>query len=95
MEAVIAACARSGACLEINAHPARMDLDWRWHQKALRAGATFSINPDAHSTAELELIGYGIDAARKGGLEAAAILNALDLETLRARLSVRKGKALR
>lgn len=47
VERVLAACAEHGVVVEINANPWRLDLDWRWHQKALELGCTFSINPDA------------------------------------------------
>jgi hypothetical protein len=37
----------------------RLDLDWRWHQRALELGCMMSINPDAHSIAEIELTRWG------------------------------------
>jgi len=55
IEAVLAACAAHGVAVEINANPWRLDLDWRWHQRALDLGCMMSINPDAHSTRELDL----------------------------------------
>jgi DNA polymerase (family 10) len=54
IEKVLRACARYGVAVEINAHPWRLDLDWRWHQAALDFGCMFSINPDAHSIPELD-----------------------------------------
>ena len=47
VEKVLSACARYGVAVEINAHPWRLDLDWRWHQVALDFGCMMSINPDA------------------------------------------------
>src|SRR4051795_9013380 len=35
VEKVLRACAKYGVAVEINAHPWRLDLDWRWHQAAL------------------------------------------------------------
>lgn len=35
VEKVLRACAKHGVAVEINAHPWRLDLDWRWHQAAL------------------------------------------------------------
>ena len=32
IEKVLEACARHGVAVEINAHPQRLDLDWRWHE---------------------------------------------------------------
>lgn len=46
----------------------RLDLDWRWHEAALRLGCVMSINPDAHSTREIDLTHWGVEMARKGGL---------------------------
>jgi DNA polymerase (family X) len=39
----------------------------------------FSINPDAHSVAELDLMRSGVTVARKGGVPKERVLNALDL----------------
>jgi DNA polymerase (family 10) len=65
---VLAACARYGVAVEINANPWRLDLDWRWHQTALDLGCMMSINPDAHSTRELDHMHWGVEMARKGGV---------------------------
>jgi DNA polymerase (family 10) len=48
IDRVLAACAAHGVAVEINANPHRLDLDWRWHRRALELGCRFSINPDAH-----------------------------------------------
>ena len=53
VERILRACARNGVAVEINANPHRLDLDWRWHQRALELGCMMSINPDAHSIEEL------------------------------------------
>jgi DNA polymerase (family X) len=79
VEKVLKACADHGVAVEINANPWRLDLDWRWHQRGLELGCMFSINPDAHSIAELDLMGWGLAMARKGGIGAERVLNALDL----------------
>jgi histidinol phosphatase-like PHP family hydrolase len=36
----------------------------------------FSINPDAHSVAELDLMRWGVAVARKGGVPKERVLNA-------------------
>ena len=79
VERVLKACADHGVAVEINANPWRLDLDWRWHGRGLELGCVFSINPDAHSIAELDLMRWGLAMARKGGLGADRVLNALDL----------------
>jgi DNA polymerase (family X) len=81
VEKVLKACANHGVAVEINANPWRLDLDWRWHQRGLELGCIFSINPDAHSIAELDLMRWGLAMARKGGLNVGRILNALDLRS--------------
>jgi histidinol phosphatase-like PHP family hydrolase len=63
---VLARAAAHGVAVEINANPWRLDLGWRWHQEALRLGCMMSINPDAHSTDEIDLTHWGVEIARKG-----------------------------
>ena len=82
IEAILAACAEHRVAVEINANPWRLDLDWRWHRRALELGCMMSINPDAHSTQELNLTHWGVEMARKGGVPAKRVLNALTLPSL-------------
>jgi DNA polymerase (family 10) len=35
MERILSACAKHGVAIEINAHPWRLDMDWRWCELAL------------------------------------------------------------
>jgi DNA polymerase (family 10) len=79
IEQVLRACAKHDVAVEINAHPWRLDLDWRWHQFALDCGCMFSINPDAHSIGELDHMHWGVETARKGGIPADRVLNAMTL----------------
>ncbi|MEY9418032.1 histidinol phosphatase-like PHP family hydrolase [Bradyrhizobium japonicum] len=79
VEKVLRACAKHDVVVEINAHPWRLDLDWRWHQAALEVGCMLSINPDAHSMPELDHIHWGVQMARKGGVTADRVLNAMTL----------------
>jgi DNA polymerase (family 10) len=57
IDKILKACGQYGVAVEINAHPWRLDLDWRWHQKALDCGCIFGINPDAHSASSTTCIG--------------------------------------
>jgi DNA polymerase (family X) len=79
VEKVLRACAKHDVVVEINAHPWRLDLDWRWHQAALEFGCMLSINPDAHSIPELDHMHWGVAIARKGGVPADRVLNAMPL----------------
>src|SRR5262249_30466640 len=63
LEAVVDAAAESGCAIEINGNPERLDLDWRLCRRAVAAGALLSIDPDAHSVAELDLVAYAVGIA--------------------------------
>ena len=95
IEKVLRACAKHDVAVEINANPWRLDLDWRWHQMALDLGCTMSINPDAHSTAEIDLTRWGVLMARKGGVPKERVLNSLSLPALTKYLAAKRTKALR
>jgi DNA polymerase (family X) len=95
IERILKSCAAHGVAVEINANPWRLDLDWRWHEKALAFGCMMSINPDAHSTSELDLTHWGVEMARKGGVPADRVLNCLSLEELQYYLKRREKKRLR
>ena len=84
IEQIIEAAACCGVALEINAHPARLDLDWRHVKKARDHGVQIAVNTDAHSVAGLDHLGYGIGIARKGWLRATDIPNALGCEAIAA-----------
>ncbi|PSQ95893.1 MAG: DNA polymerase/3'-5' exonuclease PolX [Bacteroidetes bacterium SW_9_63_38] len=75
-ERVIEACAAHDVAIELNANPYRLDLDWRWVHRATDAGVLISINPDAHATAELEYVAWGVRVGRKGWLTPGQCLNA-------------------
>ncbi len=78
-EKIIDACAANNVAIEINAHPYRLDLDWKWIYYAMEKNVWLSINPDAHETAGFEDMYWGVLAAQKGGLISQKCLNALDL----------------
>ncbi len=77
---VIDACAANKVAIEINANPRRLDLDWRWIYYAREKECLFSINPDAHSTQEIEYIKYGVMVSRKAGVLAEEVINCFQLE---------------
>jgi DNA polymerase (family X) len=72
---VIDACAANKVAIELNANPYRLDLDWTWIPYARERGVLIAINPDAHSTAGISDIRYGVLVARKGGLDREGCLN--------------------
>ena len=54
--------------IELNAHPRRLDIDWRWIERALQKNVLISINPDAHTIDGYEDCTYGVLVAQKAGL---------------------------
>ncbi|HEY3323984.1 MAG TPA: PHP domain-containing protein [Planctomycetota bacterium] len=93
LDAVLQACAKNGVVVEINAHPQRLDLDWRWHQRALELGCMLAINPDAHSRAELEVVHWGVLMARKGAVPRGRILNCMELPAIAEFFAKRKARS--
>ena len=81
-EKVIDACIANKVVLEINAHPRRLDLDWKWIHLAQQKGAILSINPDAHNTEGYKDIRYGVLASQKGGLLPSNNLSSYSLKEL-------------
>ena len=84
MTKIIEACAANQVALEINAHPLRLDLDWRWVYKAIEKGVKISINADAHDTEGLQYHRFGVLVARKGGLSPQMCLNCMSQKDVRA-----------
>ncbi len=79
-----------GVMIEINGNPQRLDLDWRYIQRALDRGVVFSINPDAHSISEYNAVITGTWVARKGGLGPTQIFNTKDVEEVEEWFAARK-----
>jgi DNA polymerase (family X) len=90
VDAVIEKAAATGVALEINADPHRLDLDWRLARRARDRGAAISIGADAHSSAGIANVEYGVSMARKGWLGAADILNTLPVDEFLARVARRR-----
>jgi DNA polymerase (family 10) len=84
LEVVIDRAGELGVAIELNADPHRLDLDWRWHRRAVERGVLIPINPDAHSPAGLANIRYGVGIARKGWLTPADVLNTRSADDLLA-----------
>ena len=76
---IIDACVANQVVIELNAHPRRLDIDWRWIEYAMEKGAILSINPDAHDVSGYKDIRYGVLVAQKGGLTNARNLSSFNL----------------
>lgn len=79
---IIDFAAEQGIAIEINAHPHRLDLDWRNLKYGLRQGLKTAINPDAHAPEGLADMHYGVGVARKGWCTPDDVLNARSAEEL-------------
>ncbi len=66
--------------MEINAHPSRLDLDEIQAAAAKDLGIPIVIDTDSHSTAGFDVLQYGIDQARRAGLEAKDVANTRDIK---------------
>lgn len=66
---IIDACAANQVVIELNAHPRRLDIDWKWIGYAIEKGVLLSIDPDAHTLSGFDDVKYGVLAAQKGGME--------------------------
>jgi DNA polymerase (family 10) len=89
---IIDACAANNVVIEINAHPRRLDIDWRWVRAALDKNVLLSINPDAHSIDGYNDCRYGVLAAQKGGLSASQNLSSYSLQQFEMFVSEQKKK---
>jgi DNA polymerase (family 10) len=82
MEAVLGAAAESGVALEINASPYRLDLEDIYARRAKDLGIPISINTDAHSAADLDMLHFGVATARRAWLSAEDVINTWPTEKL-------------
>ena len=75
MDAVLKAAAESGVALEINADPARLDLDDSYARRAKDMGIPLSINTDAHFEGHFDVLPYGVAIARRAWVEPKDVIN--------------------
>ena len=89
MDVVLAAALEHGVALEINAHPSRLDLDDIYARRAIDMGILLTINTDAHSESDLDLLQFGIATARRGWVEPQHVINTWETDHLLAWLKAR------
>ncbi len=82
MERIIAQAQQNGCFFEINSSPDRLDLSAEHARLAHAAGIRIAVSTDAHSTREFGSVRYGIDQARRAGLDKSSVLNCLPWRTL-------------
>ncbi len=82
MERIAAHAKQTGCFFEINSSPDRLDLSAENARVAAGLGILIAISTDAHSIHEFGTIRYGIEQARRAGLERTSVLNCQPLEKL-------------
>ena len=82
-DAVMQSAAARGVAMEINCQPQRLDLNDAYARMARDRGVRLVISTDAHSTAELENLRWGVVTARRGWIGPEHVLNSRSLEDLR------------
>ncbi|MEW6031076.1 MAG: DNA polymerase/3'-5' exonuclease PolX [Chloroflexota bacterium] len=82
MDALLNAAAETGVALEINAHPSRLDLDDVYARRAKELDIPISINTDAHSEADFDMLFYGVATARRAWLTKEDVINCWPTEKL-------------
>lgn len=88
--AILDAAAETGTIIELNANSRRLDLDWRWWPLAREKGVKCAINPDAHTTAGLQDLLFGVGIARKGWLTKDDVINTLPLSRIEEILQAKR-----
>jgi len=86
MKKVFDAAQEHGVAMECNAHPDRLDLKDIHLRAAVERGVKIVISTDAHSTANLQLMKYGVLTARRGWVEKKDVINTLPLDAFLAAL---------
>ena len=93
LEAFLDACAANGCAVELNASAHRLDLGVQGLRMAKERGLLVSIAADAHAPSEIEEhLTLGITIARRAGLRAEDVLNAMSLSQLRSWLTARRAR---
>lgn len=82
MDAVLEAAKKHGKMMELNANPARLDLNDVHVAAAKRVGIPIVISTDAHSTDGMSVMRYGIMQARRGGLTRDDVANTRSWEEM-------------
>lgn len=89
---IIEACAANDVVIELNAHPRRLDIDWRWIEYALEKNVLISIDPDAHAVDGFDDCRYGVLVAQKAGVSKNQNLSSYSLVDFEAFVAQQKSK---
>jgi len=83
IDVLLDAAARTGTVLEINAHPARLDLSDTNSRKGKNKGVRFELGTDAHNVSHLGNMEFGVNVARRGWLEKKDVMNSRSYRDVR------------
>jgi len=82
MSIIFEAALKFGTALEINSHPSRLDLDDVQARRAIEMGILLTINTDAHSASDFDLLQFGVATARRGWVQPQDVINTWKSERL-------------
>ncbi len=82
MEQVMNKALEKGCFLELNAQPARLDLNDVHLKLAKDMGLRVAVSTDSHNTDSLLFMRYGINQARRGWIEPKDVINTQPLDVL-------------
>ena len=86
LDAMFKSAREHGKLLELNANPARLDLNDVLCAAAKQHGISVVISTDAHSTEGLDVMRYGVLQARRGGLTRADVANTRTWSQMKKRI---------
>lgn len=89
---LFATAVASGTAMEVDGAPGHLDMDGAIARRAVEAGVTLTIDSDCHRAEALERqMRFGIGTARRGWVQAAHVLNARSVDTVRAFVARKRG----
>lgn len=87
---IVDACVANQVVIELNAHPRRLDIDWKYIDYAIQKGVLLSIDPDAHALEGFDDVKYGVLAGQKGGMTKENNLSSFSLKAFEQFLAKNK-----
>lgn len=82
MDKIFRTAKKNGIILEINASPARLDLNEKYIKKCVEENIKLIINSDSHHFEQLKNIKFGVGQARRGWAQKKDIINTYPLQEL-------------
>jgi DNA polymerase (family 10) len=90
---LFAAAAETGTAMEIDGAPGHLDMDGALARRAATAGVMLTIDSDCHRAEALgRQMRFGVATARRGWIDAAGVLNARGIVTVREFIAKKRGR---